>query len=102
MRQAEKKLPARLISRARAGSESVEWGLLSGLLVVVAIVAVVALSPKVTDLWNDTNQEIPASAGEGGGGGGSSGGGSSGGGGGSSSENTGNGDGVGYGNDQGT
>jgi hypothetical protein len=94
---------ARLLGRHRAGSESMEWGLVSGLLVAVAIVALLMLSPKMTDLWNDTNNGIPAS---GGGAGGASGGGAGGGGGSGGGslpgEQTSDPGGVGYGSGQGT
>ena len=41
------------------GTETLEWGLVCGLIVVGAIVAITAIGPKVTDMWNDTNAEIP-------------------------------------------
>ena len=46
--------------RDEAGTETLEWGLVCGLIVVGAIVAITAIGPKVTDMWNDINNEIPA------------------------------------------
>jgi pilus assembly protein Flp/PilA len=46
--------------RDEAGTETLEWGLVCGLIVVGAIVAITAIGPKVTDMWNDLNNEIPA------------------------------------------
>ena len=37
-----------------------EWGLVCGLLVIGAITAIALIGPKVTDMWNDVNNEIPA------------------------------------------
>ena len=45
--------------RDERGTETLEWGLVAGLIVVGAIVAITAIGPKVTDMWNDTNAEIP-------------------------------------------
>jgi Flp pilus assembly pilin Flp len=42
-----------------SGTETLEWGLVCGLIVVGAIVAIAAIGPKVTDMWNDTNAAIP-------------------------------------------
>jgi Flp pilus assembly pilin Flp len=36
-----------------------EWGLVAGLIVVGAIVAITAIGPKVTKMWTDTNAAIP-------------------------------------------
>ena len=38
----------------------VEYGLIIGLIAVVVIVALVALGPKVRDLFNDVNDQIDA------------------------------------------
>ncbi|MEO6434841.1 MAG: Flp family type IVb pilin [Tepidisphaeraceae bacterium] len=43
-----------------SGTETLEWGLVCGLIVVGAIVAIALIGPKVTDMWNDTNTVIPA------------------------------------------
>ena len=45
--------------RDERGTETLEWGLVCGLIVVGAIVAIVAIGPKVEDMWNDMNEEIP-------------------------------------------
>ena len=42
------------------GTETLEWGLVCGLIVVGAITAIALIGPKVTDMWNDVNNEIPA------------------------------------------
>ena len=42
------------------GTETLEWGLVCGLLVIGAIAALALIGPKVTDMWNDVNNEIPA------------------------------------------
>ena len=41
------------------GTETLEWGLVCGLIVVGAITAIALIGPKVTDMWNDVNNEIP-------------------------------------------
>ena len=46
--------------RDESGTETLEWGLVCGLLVIGAITAIVLIGPKVTDMWNDVNNEIPA------------------------------------------
>ena len=43
-----------------SGTETLEWGLVCGLLVIGAIAAIALIGPKVTDMWNDVNNEIPA------------------------------------------
>jgi len=42
------------------GTETLEWGLVCGLIVVGAITAIALIGPKVTDMWNDVNNEIPS------------------------------------------
>ena len=42
-----------------AGTETLECGLVCGVLVVGAITAITLIGPKVTDMWNDLNNEIP-------------------------------------------
>ena len=42
------------------GTETLEWGLVCGLIVVGAITMIVMIGPKVADLWTDVNNEIPA------------------------------------------
>ena len=45
--------------RDERGTETLEWGLVCGLLVIGAIAALALIGPKVTDMWNDVNNEIP-------------------------------------------
>ncbi len=42
-----------------SGTETLEWGLVCGLIVVGALTAIAFIGPKVTDMWNDLNNEIP-------------------------------------------
>ena len=41
------------------GTETLEWGLLCGLIVVGALTAIALIGPKVTKMWNDLNSKIP-------------------------------------------
>ena len=41
------------------GTETLEWGLVCGLIVVGAIVAISSLGPKVTKMWNDLDGKVP-------------------------------------------
>ena len=41
------------------GTETLEWGLVCGLIVVGAIAAIKLIGPKMTDMWSDINNEIP-------------------------------------------
>ena len=43
------------------GTETLEWGLVCGLIIVGAITMIALIGPKVTDMWNDVNNEIPTS-----------------------------------------
>jgi Flp pilus assembly pilin Flp len=43
-----------------SGTETLEWGLVCGLLVVGAITAITLIGPKITAMWNNLNNEIPA------------------------------------------
>ena len=43
-----------------AGTETLEWGLVCGLIVVGAITAIALIGPKVTAMWNDINNKVPA------------------------------------------
>jgi Flp pilus assembly pilin Flp len=45
--------------RDEQGTETLEWGLVCGLIVVGAITAIGLIGPKVTKMWNDTNNKIP-------------------------------------------
>ena len=42
------------------GQGMVEYGLIIGLIAVVVIVALVALGPKIRDMFNDVNDQIDA------------------------------------------
>ena len=44
------------------GQGMVEYGLIIGLIAVVVIVALVALGPKIRDMFNEVNNEIDAAA----------------------------------------
>jgi len=56
-----KKLMLKVMGFARdeRGTETLEWGLVCGLLVIGAIVAIGFIGPKVTDMWNNVNNKIP-------------------------------------------
>ncbi|MBC8105180.1 MAG: Flp family type IVb pilin [Anaerolineae bacterium] len=41
------------------GTETLEWGLVCGLIVVGAIAAIALIGPKVTAMWNNVNTKIP-------------------------------------------
>jgi Flp pilus assembly pilin Flp len=45
--------------RDQRGTETLEWGLVCGLIMIGAIAAIVLIGPKLTDMWNDVNNEIP-------------------------------------------
>jgi Flp pilus assembly pilin Flp len=45
--------------RDEQGTETLEWGLVCGLIVVGAIVAITVIGPKVKTMWNDTSAAIP-------------------------------------------
>ena len=42
-----------------SGTETLEWGLVCGLIVVGAIVAISSIGPKVTKMWNNADKAIP-------------------------------------------
>ena len=42
-----------------SGTETLEWGLVCGVLVIGAITALALIGPKVTDMWNNMNNSIP-------------------------------------------
>jgi Flp pilus assembly pilin Flp len=44
-----------------SGTETLEWGLVCGLIVVGAITVIALIGPKVTAMWNNMNKAIPAS-----------------------------------------
>ncbi len=41
------------------GTETLEWGLVCGLIVVGAIAAITLIGPKVKAMWNNVNSQIP-------------------------------------------
>jgi Flp pilus assembly pilin Flp len=43
----------------QSGTETLEWGLVCGLIVLGAITALALIGPKVTGMWNDLNNGIP-------------------------------------------
>lgn len=52
----------RMISRflaAEEGTETLEWGLVCGLIVVGAIAAIALIGPKVKTMWDNMNAAIP-------------------------------------------
>jgi len=53
-----KSLLARLVSDEQ-GTETLEWGLVCGLIVVGAITAIALIGPKVSTMWNNLNSQIP-------------------------------------------
>ena len=46
--------------RDDSGTETLEWGLVCGLIVVGAITAITLIGPKISGMWNNLNNEIPA------------------------------------------
>ena len=44
--------------RDEAGTETLEWGLVCGLIVVGAIAAIVVIGPKVKTMWDNTKTGI--------------------------------------------
>ena len=49
------------LAKDERGTETLEWGLVCGLIVVGAITMIALIGPKVTDMWNDLNNKIPNS-----------------------------------------
>jgi Flp pilus assembly pilin Flp len=49
----------RSFMRDERGTETLEWGLVCGLIVVGTIAAITMIGPKVKTLWNDLNSKIP-------------------------------------------
>ena len=41
------------------GTETLEWGLLCGLIIVGALTVIALVGPKVEGLWKKLNDEIP-------------------------------------------
>jgi Flp pilus assembly pilin Flp len=44
--------------RDERGTETLEWGLVCGLIVLGAIVALASIGPKVTGMWNNFDAAI--------------------------------------------
>ena len=49
----------RRLVRDENGTETLEWGLVCGLIVIGAVTALVLIGPKVTKMWNDLNAAVP-------------------------------------------
>ena len=49
----------RRMIREESGTETLEWGLVCGLIVVGAIMAMALIGPKVSDMWSDVDNAIP-------------------------------------------
>jgi Flp pilus assembly pilin Flp len=49
----------RSFMRDERGTETLEWGLVCGLIVVGTIAAITMIGPKVKTLWDDFNTKIP-------------------------------------------
>jgi len=47
------------VVRDERGTETLEWGLVCGLIVVGAIVAIASIGPKVKTMWENTDKAIP-------------------------------------------
>ncbi len=45
--------------RDESGTETLEWGLVCGLIVVGAITAITVIGPKVTAMWNNVSKALP-------------------------------------------
>ena len=52
------KIVGRLFSE-ETGTETLEWGLVCGLIVVGAIAAITVIGPKVKTMWNNVSTAIP-------------------------------------------
>jgi Flp pilus assembly pilin Flp len=46
--------------RDERGTETLEWGLVCGLIVVGAITAMTLIGPKISALWDKTETKIPS------------------------------------------
>jgi len=46
-------------ARDQRGTETLEWGLICGLIIVGAIAMITLIGPKVQKLWEDFNGSIP-------------------------------------------
>ncbi len=54
-----KQLVERIV-REESGQDMVEYALVLGVIAVAGLTALIALGPKVADLWNDANDGVPA------------------------------------------
>jgi Flp pilus assembly pilin Flp len=45
--------------KSEEGTETLEWGLVCGLIVVGAITAIALIGPKVKTMWDNMNTAIP-------------------------------------------
>jgi len=50
------------LATSEAGAETLEWGLVCGLLIAGAIAVIVLIAPKVASIWNSSNDAIPAAS----------------------------------------
>jgi len=48
----------RRLVRDECGTETLEWGLVCGLIVIGSIVAITAVGPKVKTLWDNINASL--------------------------------------------
>jgi Flp pilus assembly pilin Flp len=48
----------RRLVREERGTETLEWGLVCGLIVIGSIVAITAVGPKVKTLWDNINASL--------------------------------------------
>ncbi len=48
----------RRLARDERGSETLEWGLLCGMILVGAIAVIILIGPKVTHMWDQVSSEI--------------------------------------------
>lgn len=48
----------RRLVRDESGTEVLEWGLVCGLIVIGAIVAITAVGPKVKTMWDNINASL--------------------------------------------
>jgi Flp pilus assembly pilin Flp len=45
--------------REEGGTETLEWGLVCGLLIVGALAAITLIGPKINDLWTSMSSTVP-------------------------------------------
>ena len=48
------------IAREDEGQDMVEYALVLGVIAIAGITAIIALGPKIADLWSDANTGVPA------------------------------------------